>query len=295
MPNATNYFVVTSPVKMPLFFAISGYLFVRRDFLQYFKKTFSALVVPWISLGFLPYLIRIPFRGIDFALTSLSRIISGEVIWFMPCFIISSFLFYVLLRVFKNNIYGLCLFVSVFFALGLILHSQNILDYAMANRALAVLPYFLFGFLYKQIEPKIKVLSPVQVLLLCILFILVYALLVIVTLFFYPEDCLDIHLNYFYSLPICLTMIFLGLSVLFVLSPQIDNYPKWILAIGKHSLVIYLCHPYAIAFSHRLFNVLSISLPIYVSLCLDVFVVCVLCVSFSIFLSKYVPFMVGFR
>ena len=52
------YFLFTSPVKMPLFFIISSYLFNPRSGEQgkFFKNLFFKLVVPWMVLGMFPYI-----------------------------------------------------------------------------------------------------------------------------------------------------------------------------------------------------------------------------------------------
>ena len=52
------YYVFTSPIKLPLFLSISGYLFKEiKDFQTFFYKVFRGLVIPWIVLSIAPLLL----------------------------------------------------------------------------------------------------------------------------------------------------------------------------------------------------------------------------------------------
>ena len=46
LKDMTEYFIFTSPIKMPLFFAISGYLFNTRggNDVEFFKNWFKKLI-----------------------------------------------------------------------------------------------------------------------------------------------------------------------------------------------------------------------------------------------------------
>lgn len=96
------YFLITSPIKMPLFFAISGYLFTAKSSSEYAKKVTLTLVVPWLLLSLLPLVIMMPVTVNYDLWLAVRKVLSGEVAWFMPCFIISSILFYCLMRISKS-------------------------------------------------------------------------------------------------------------------------------------------------------------------------------------------------
>lgn len=106
IPEITPYFVVTSPVKMPLFFAISGYLFTLKVAKTYYKKVLLTLIVPWIALGLLPQLLMMPIKGITHTLCYFENMLSGEVLWFMPCFIIASILFFHIYKLTRMSVVG---------------------------------------------------------------------------------------------------------------------------------------------------------------------------------------------
>lgn len=98
------YYLFTSPIKIPLFFAISGYLFTLRPSKEYSLKVLKTLIIPWILLACIPELFLTPFKGgYYYFLSFLYDLFSGNIHWFMPCYIIASILFYLLLCCTKNS------------------------------------------------------------------------------------------------------------------------------------------------------------------------------------------------
>ena len=81
-----GYFVFTSPIKLPLFFAITGFVFPyqRKDPLSFLKNTFWKLVVPWLLLTVPFALARAAFRGISALPQALWDILSGKTAWLCP-------------------------------------------------------------------------------------------------------------------------------------------------------------------------------------------------------------------
>ena len=104
-PNAYTFFLVTSPVKMPLFFVISGYLFNLRNgsYALFLKNLFLRVIIPWLFLGLVPIAFMIPFKGFHYFVQYFFQMLSGESIWFMPCFIIGEIIFFSLLKFFCNK------------------------------------------------------------------------------------------------------------------------------------------------------------------------------------------------
>lgn len=93
------YYVFTSPVKIPLFLAISGYLFRENDeFKDFCAKIIRGLVVPWLILSLTPVLLSSIIKGGAGLKSSVISVLSGASVWYMPCCIISEFVFYALLR-----------------------------------------------------------------------------------------------------------------------------------------------------------------------------------------------------
>ena len=82
----TPYYVFTSPIKIPLFFMITGYVFNdgRTSSRDFFKNLFLKLVIPWLCLTLPFIIIKIPFRGINFFVDESYKLISGKTAWYMP-------------------------------------------------------------------------------------------------------------------------------------------------------------------------------------------------------------------
>lgn len=93
----STYYVFTSPIKIPLFFAITGYVFKTRegDFKRFLKNLCLTLVVPWVFLSLMP--VKILYRLIRFNFSGVAgyfvNFISGRVYWYMPCCIIAEIIF----------------------------------------------------------------------------------------------------------------------------------------------------------------------------------------------------------
>ena len=92
-PEFNEYFVITSPIKIPLFFAITGYVFNERngDTKSFLKNLFWKLIIPWLFLSLLP--LKVLNAVIHLSAASAWRyiyeFISGGVLWYMPCCILA--------------------------------------------------------------------------------------------------------------------------------------------------------------------------------------------------------------
>lgn len=242
----TAYFVWTSPIKMPLFFAISGYLFTLKPVKDFAKKIFVGLVIPWFCLGLLPQLLMMPVKGIENTWIYFGKMISGEVLWFMPCFILGMILFYLIIRIASGRLISGGVASVLMFAGGLILYKHYTLDFASLYRAMAVQPFFWFGYVFRQSENTKTSREFLNNNINLAVAAVLYVTLVASTFYFYPGKSIDIHLNRYFNIPICALQIFAGLYCIFVLFQRFSQFPKWIVEIGKCSLVIYIWHSYVI-------------------------------------------------
>lgn len=295
IPESVLFFVLTSPFKMPLFFAISGYLFKEKPIKVYTKSILSTLIFPWMILGLLPQLIICPLNGDSLGLiTYLRDMISGEQLWFMPCFILSSILFYCIQRLFKSSLLRVVI-VFIFFVSGYVLAKNHVMDYAMVNIALTVQPYFLFGQFFRNYESHIDKLLIGRRWLLFMGLIIIYVLSIIITLVFYPEKNLDIHVARFYNIPLCLILIFTCLLFFFTFSRFVQNYASWFTVVGRHTLVVYIWHPYAVSLVSGVILASSFTLPSFTTLFLKVVLSCTICTILSVLIGRYAPIVTGNR
>lgn len=291
MKGVTEYFIFTSPVKMPLFFAISGYLFKMRDgdtnsfFIHLFKK----LIIPWFCLALIPFLPKL-FMGESF-LEFISNLVSGKSLWFMPCFVIAEIIHFYVRKITKKDIpiAMVCILLTIS---GIVLHNKGLLDYAMFNRALSVQFFFLIGYWFKNNEQKMVNLPWGYIGLGGGL----YLFLVILSLYIYPGVAIDVHLCSYYNYPYCFILIIIGLIVLFTAAAK-SNYSNRILnVIGQNTLVLYIWHGSVIAILNYICTLSKISLgSIWISALLKSIWGVFVCTVLAQYINKFAPEIVGKR
>ena len=99
VPYLNEYFVFTSPVKLPLFFAISAFVFNEdTDLKTFVRKLFRQIIVPWLVLTIAPRLLLIPLHGFSWFGQQVGNILSGKAYWYMPCLIIAELLWFFILK-----------------------------------------------------------------------------------------------------------------------------------------------------------------------------------------------------
>ncbi len=178
---------------------------------------------------------------------------------------------------------------------GIGLYNQGWMNYAMFNRALTVLPFFMIGYSFKHYEPKLQDFSSRQCLSLIILLGLLYTGSILIGTKLYPGESIDVHMVKYFSIPLCAVQIILGVLFMFIVFSRIDNYPKWLLAVGKDSLVIYMWHPYIIAILLRLMAKTGISLHYMLTGLIVTVVGIFVCCLLTALIRKFAPFMIGNR
>lgn len=284
------FFLVTSPVKMPLFFAISAYLFKGSDdMLSFFKGVFWKLVVPWFCLGLIPVIFQVPVKGISFMMEYMISMLKGEVIWFMPCFIIAQIVFFMIRFYVKKT----CFLVAGMLLLsitGLLLSYFNIGNIAMFNRALVVQAFFLIGFLFKQYSHFFLNLRKVHFFIgWCLFFSLI-----VLSEILYPGKSIDVHMNLYYNVPYCFMLIFLGVFLLFISASKMQFHNGFMNFIGQNTLVIYIWHGLILGILLKVCAMLKINLnDIYGSALYKTLFACVICAFLSNWMNKYFPLIVG--
>lgn len=258
-PGINVFYVFTSPVKMPLFFILSGFLFNERngEFKKYFNGTWIKLVLPWILLSLIaliPSLIGFAlshnFTGV---LNDIKNILLGVDHWFMPCFIIGSILHFLIRKYVKSELIRCIISLVCFFA-GIIFKEHDILNACMLNRALHVQLFFYLGYCIKKYLDYIKEHSN-TILFIGLIFYLIGCVL---TIILYPNQCLDVHKCFYYDLKICLPLIIVGNIALVTAASKCNHMPKWITFIGRNSLVIYMLQGYGFIVISSLIKILMI-------------------------------------
>ena len=285
------FFVFTSPIKIPLFFMITGYVFndSRLNVRDFFLHLFCTIIVPWFCLTIPFALIKIPSQGLSALWTTVTELISGEMYWYMPCCVIAEIIWF-FIRKYARKEHLTCICALALFALGILAMQLNILNYAMLNRALIMLLFILMGFLFRTHEDKIDKIKGVYILLFCA----IYILLGCVSLAVWPNETLDVHKNYYYNIPFCFGMMVFGCFTAFLAARKKNTAPAVLCFIGQNTLVYYLLHGYIITAAEKVFSRLGIGFPdTLVFAFIRTLIGCVGCWLVSLLLSRFLPEAIG--
>ena len=284
------YFVFTSPIKLPLFFAISGYLIkVDVDIKTFLYKLLRQLVIPWLLLTITPRIVLLPIKGWEWTFNSIIEIITGQSYWYLPCLIVAEILWYIINKISSKKKIAVILLSAACLILGLLFHNYNILRIFMINTALISQVYLLIGRVYSENKFRIKPLARMIAIVGCA----VYILLGVVYIFLYPNKYMDIHNNVYYNVIICIAMSYIGVIAISTFSEFIlCKHFRLLCILGKHTMVVYIFHT----------TVLSVCLYglSYVGLHENHFVFilftllsCAVCCLVSVFLHRFCPWMFG--
>lgn len=296
LPEAKSFFVFTSPVKIPLFFMISGYLFKssKVSFRSFFSNVFFSLVIPWICLTLPRAFTTILSQGLYGLLDYCKSLVAGEIAWYMPCCIIAEILFFVLVKYTKNP-RGMILGVLLYHLIGMTAAELDILNVAMINRAFIVQVFLLEGYLFKVFEEKIsEKFNWIHILILC----LVYIGSGIISLQIWPDGIIDVHNNQYYNYFYCFGMILLGCFTLFILAKKLEKAPRVLQFIGQNTLVYYLLHSINIAACRKILAAVGIKFPASITssalyAILFTVLACVVCGVQALLLNRFLPEVVG--
>lgn len=279
----TGYFIFTSPIKMPLFFIISGYLFNTRngDTRAFSKNLLLKFIIPWLVLGMVH-----PTNP----LSRFIDLISGKTLWFMPCLIIGETVWFFIRKYAKSFTIVITAGVTIS-AIGYFLSQWQLFDFAMFDTALVAQVFFVIGFVIREKESIINS-NWKYILSLGIPF---YIALSIAQSYFFPGSVIDVHLNNYFNIPYCLIIITVGCVTLFCAFAHYDVSNRILVYIGQNTLLIYIVHGLGInLFASLIPNTWGgyyIPTPIY-ALLRTVFAV-TMCCLFAYFTNRYFPELVG--
>ena len=296
VPKWIPFFIFTNPVKVTLFFAITGFVFKNRTRSErdFYCNLFRKLIVPWLVFGALPYVLLMPLKGPAFTADKLWAVISGENFWYMPCCIVAEIIWHYSTKFTKNPVqlavcsFGLC-------ALGLLAaRTTTLLRTFTVDTALVAQMFLYIGSFYKNNAKPLIDKSRKKPLGLAV-FLSVYLALGILSLYLYPDQRIDIHANEYYNLLICFVMIWIGILFLFTLADNyITRYPKWLLLVGQNTLVIYILHGYVATVCKKVFAVAGLGVNRVTAVLITVITTAVCC-AVSVAVRHFLPAVFGAR
>lgn len=288
-----TFFLYTTPIKIPLFFAISGYLLNYHEGHQllFLKNVFLKLVLPFFFLVTIPVIFFIPQGGFGILLDAWMKMISGDSFWFITCLIVAEIMHFYIRKIGKT-IFWIILLCFTCFLVGLILARNELLDYGKLNTALISQVFLLIGYIFRQYEKQLNKLNIWEIIvLLSFYFVLCY-----ISKYLFDSNKFDCNRNLYYNIPYCLMLIILGCTSLFLLVKKITKFPFFLIYIGKNTFILYLWAGYSLLF----FVILSkwgIVLPeknLLYSILQTIWAVTT-CMLAAYLLNRFLPFVMGKR
>lgn len=284
------YFAITSPIKLPLFFAISGYLFKTDNIAWrlFVKRLIRQLIVPWLILGSIAVLLESLFSD-ETLLDGFFNLITGKKSWYMPCCILAEVIFFVIIKGCKKTWLMILVVVSSL-AIGLLLYQYNTLSIFMVNRAFCVQVFLLIGWLYRQYENRINNTGWIYTFL-CFV---IYAVLSCVSIHFFPGKDLDIHMCDYYCIPLNIVMVVSGVIGLFMVAQKAKLSFSPLAFIGQNTLLIYMWNALPVSVFLKLTTAIGISTEVNLLSAIIRTAISIMCCGFiSVIIGRYLPGVVG--
>ena len=293
LPFWDEYFIYTSPIKIPLFFAITGFVLnTQKDEPKFFfKKWLKRLVIPYFLLAIIPVVIFIPITPISGTVEKIEKILNGETFWFMPCMIIGNLVFYLYCH-FVKKIYLKIAIAFICSIVGYILAQNHVLDFCFINVAFEIQFFYIIGYFLKHYMEHIT--SYYNVWILVVPMAIIYILICMLSSFVFPSQSLDVHLSYYYNIPVCLVLILLGLGCLFFSASRIYKWPRFLIFVGQNSLILYMWAGFVWIFVDYILYNCGITIPksIFGGI-LKATGQIVICSCVALIINKHLPILVG--
>lgn len=285
------YNTLIGPIMIPMFFVISGYVFNGRggNQLVFYKNLLRKLIIPSFVLFWGIRVPLIPFKGVSYFISNSFKFISGETHWYIIACIIAEIIFFYNLKFCKNTL-SVCLTACACCVAGFLMDHWNIGHFAMINRAFIAQFFLVIGFVFRKYEENIQRLRwPVIT-----IGGLIYIAMTVATFYYWPQQSIDVHLNKYYNIPYCFSLILIVCLFLMTCGSKIGKSSKILALIGRHTLSIYLLHGFCTSLGKRFLpldstNVIILLLKVLVITVFALFI----CTLFSIVLNYIWPEIMG--
>ena len=289
------FFVITGPFKMPLFFAITGYVFNGKSTKHFFENLWLKIIVPWIilSLVWIKPVFAVLTRHPENIPVYLYDFVSGKILWFMPCIIIAECIHFFIRKCIKKNYvqYAALLTISL---LGFVMNGYGIGRFAMFNVACVSQIFMLFGYWFRNNESKLRITIDNRKLF---VLVCIYVCLVLLSIMYYPGMAVDVHNNIYYNYLICGTMTFISLLFFLIVSErmnlQVNKLFRWIIFVGQNTLVFYIMHYYPRFVINRLLLITKLSIDDLIGYFFVFILICLIMSITALIVNKWFPFAVG--
>ncbi len=286
------YFLFSSPIKLPLFFAVTGFVFSFKggDIRTFFKSIFRTLALPWLIFGTAYTIFKI-ITGVQPA-EALYEFYTGQVAWYIPCLFIAEIIFFFIRRQAKPLWLQYALMCALAAAGYFITRIDN-MACTFFGRSLIAQLYLLIGYAFRNMDHKFE-----KPRLLPAAFGAIYIALG-VYLLVSGKGGMDVQHNVYNQPLLCLIMIICGCAFLFAYARFIKT-PRWLVFIGQNTLIFYFFHARILDFIEPLFLrvIPGIRENIYIRLASSLVMcalLCAICTVCSLLINRFLPELAGRR
>lgn len=281
------FIVITSAIKIPLFFAITGYVFRQRSEKEFYVNLCKRLILPWLALAMARYVGGAVFNGWAYLWEGAVSVITGKVVWFMPCIILAQIIHRYIRRFCPGPVWMTVASV-VCFAAGRLLNRLG--QPMMLDVALTAQLYLLIGWFFARWEER----PLFQSRWLPGVGLGIYGLLCVGSLLLFPGRMMNIQHQNYYHLPLNLLMIFTGCLSLMLLAKQIGKAPRLLCFIGQNTLIFYIWEAYPRTILKKALSMVGLSLPEGIIGKLILLVVTLIgCSLAALIMNRFLPELVG--
>lgn len=249
--------MLVNPVKVPLFFVISGYLFKAYDskVKEFFIKIFKARIIPYAIWG--------SFMGVaafcaDFLRSGFLKsaalpllfenwlipLVRGNLIWFIPCLTVAEILLFAVCKISKKRKLPCVLFCVALTALGYALSGKFSVTVWKIDTALTSMQFMCLGNMLKRIFAKTE---NEKVLLKFFSFSFLYILLLTFFGKIWKNCTVDVNMGIYFNKPAFTLLSFAGIYAAFSLAKFAENI-KPLVFVGKNTFIYFVWHMYAVQF-----------------------------------------------
>ncbi|MBQ6019301.1 MAG: acyltransferase family protein [Clostridia bacterium] len=241
------YAVYSSTIKLPLFFAASGFVFsVKKtnNAKQFFYNIIVRLIIPYFCISVSICALDIPLAVIydkyepSFIVDNLRSIVTGQTLWFVPVLFCCETIMFFLVRLFKKNDVAILLVSVIFIVSGYFFQTKTKIPWN-PNVTVIAFPIFALGYFIRKYiidlpQKKKLAVAAVGGAVYLILPELMHAL----TGKWYYLNMLDsVYINY----PVNMFQIYGGTLAIFIFASYM-TFPRFVSALGRNTLYYYGYH-----------------------------------------------------
>lgn len=297
-----------NPIKLPLFFAISGYLFSSRnsDAEYFIKREFKTRLIPYLVWGSFIGIVGsfARFYRCDLNFSSFAEIflhgyvlplLKGNLIWFVPCLIIMEIIFFLLIKISRNNLYVMCLLTVLLTTCGYLISSKSIMPWKV-DTALTCIQFMFFGYLLKHTKASELFENHNKSLITAAISGFLYILLLLIMNKIWSGCAVDINQGKYFN-PVAFSVLAItGVMFMFSISAVVSSC-KPLEFVGKNTLIYFVWHMYIVKVFILIFKITGALsfLPMCFSVLIITTACCFATAFVSVLINRYLGFTVGLK